>query len=84
MKTKICRYLSEKINGITFEEFMQLAEIPPEEKMGDYAFPCFALAKKVRKNPAVIASELKSALMPQIEMLGIKKVETVAAYCNVF
>ena len=55
MKKTICKYLSEKITDVSTEEFLKIMEIPPEEKMGDYALPCFALAKKMRKNPAMIA-----------------------------
>lgn len=29
------------------EELLKLVEIPPEDKMGDYAIPCFAMAKKM-------------------------------------
>ena len=40
MKTKISNYLSEIVTGISAEEFYSLLEIPPDEKMGDYALPC--------------------------------------------
>jgi len=33
-------------------------EVPPDPKMGDYAFPCFQLAKKMKKIPKLIAAEL--------------------------
>ena len=52
MKSKICEYLSENIGQLSIEEFLQLLETPPDEKMGDYAIPCYTLAKKLRKNPA--------------------------------
>ncbi len=62
MKTQICNYLSEMIPEVSAEEFGGLLEIPPEEKMGDYALPCFTLAKKLRKNPALIAEEIAGKL----------------------
>ena len=40
------------------EEIISLIEIPPESKMGDYAFPMFKFAKKFRKAPNAIAEEL--------------------------
>ncbi len=40
------------------DEIRDLVEIPPEEKLGDYAFPCFALSKKLKKAPHQIAGEL--------------------------
>ena len=84
MKTEICKYLSEVVTGVSTEEFMGLLEIPPEEKMGDYALPCFALAKKMHKNPALIAQDLMNLLDAQKEKLGIDKVQNVGAYCNIY
>jgi len=36
----------------------ELLAVPPSAEMGDYAFPCFAAAKALKKNPAQIAAEL--------------------------
>lgn len=84
MKTKICKYLSETVKDTTIEEWMERLEIPPEETMGDVALPCFTLAKKMHKNPAIIAEEIKKLLLTEKDALGIEKVENVGAYCNVF
>jgi arginyl-tRNA synthetase len=46
------------ITGLSAEEVIPLLEIPPDEKMGGYAFPCFTLAKRFRKAPAAIAQDL--------------------------
>ena len=40
MKTQICKYLSEIVSDVSAEELEGLIEIPPEEKLGDYALPC--------------------------------------------
>jgi len=53
-------------------------EIPPDIKMGDYAFPCFSLAKKFKKSPNEIASELVSKLGKQFN------VEAKGPYLNFF
>ena len=37
------------------EELATWLETPPTPDMGDYAFPCFKLAKTLRKAPPVIA-----------------------------
>lgn len=84
MKTKICKYLSEAVKDTTMKEWMERMEIPPEETMGDYALPCFTLAKKMHRNPAIIAEEIKKLLLTEKDALGIEKVENVGAYCNVF
>ncbi|MCL2342178.1 MAG: hypothetical protein FWC53_03960 [Firmicutes bacterium] len=41
-------------------ELVQYVEIPPNTDLGDYAFPCFKLAKELRKPPQVIAEEIKN------------------------
>ncbi|MBI2575443.1 arginine--tRNA ligase [Candidatus Woesearchaeota archaeon] len=48
-----------KAAGMPQEEVMQLIAVPPDSSMGDYAFPCFALSKQMRKSPVEIASELQ-------------------------
>lgn len=83
MKKKICQYLSNVLAEMSEEELMKTMEIPPEEKMGDLALPCFAMAKKMRKNPMQIAVELVEKLNDQKDELGIEKAESVGAYCNI-
>ncbi len=41
----IISLLKDKI-PLSVEEIEGLIEIPPDIKMGDYAFPCFAIAKQ--------------------------------------
>ncbi len=84
MKKKICRYLSEVLVEMQEDELMKVMEIPPEGKMGDFALPCFAMAKKMRKNPIQIASELAEKLNEKKEELEIDKAENVGAYCNIY
>ena len=84
MKKKICQYLSSVLEGISEEELWKLVEIPPEDKLGDLAVPCFAMAKKLRKGPIQIASELVEKLNEQKEFLGIEKAEGVGSYCNIY
>lgn len=56
-------------------------EVPPEEKMGDLAFPCFPLARIMRKAPPIIAAELAEKFNSD-EVLD--KVEAVGGYLNFF
>lgn len=84
MKTKICQYLSEVIKEVSKEELHNAMEIPPEEKMGDYALPCFVMAKKMHRSPMQIATELAEKLNGQKEELDIEKAENVGAYCNIY
>ncbi|MFQ6002886.1 MAG: arginine--tRNA ligase [Candidatus Zixiibacteriota bacterium] len=57
----IIRILKEQID-LPSEELESLVEVPPDEKLGDYAFPCFVLSKKLRKSPEKIAEELARKL----------------------
>jgi arginyl-tRNA synthetase len=55
-------------------------EIPPRPEMGDFAFPCFQLAKVMRKAPNMIAQLLKN----EIDKEGFEKVEEMGPYLNFF
>ncbi len=63
----------------TIEEFI---EVPANKQMGDYSFPCFRLAKEMKKAPQIIANEIKEKLEIDEEM--ISKVEVVNGYLNFF
>ena len=62
------------------EDLAALLEVPPEEKMGDYAFPCFKLSKALRMGPPMIAKKLSEA----VEKPEIARVECVGGYLNFF
>ena len=67
--------------GLTKDEIMNMIEIPADERMGDYAFPCFRLAKALRKAPQLIAADI-AAKAGDAEAFA--KVENVNAYVNFF
>lgn len=58
----------------------KLIEVPPKPEMGDFAFPCFQLAKTLNKAPNKIAEELKSRL--SIE--EIEDIQVLGPYLNFF
>ena len=61
------------------EEIAGMLETPPNPEMGDFAFPCFKLAKALRKAPPLIAGELAAAVeLPQ----GVEKAAPTGAYVN--
>ena len=57
-KEKIADILALQIEGLEKEEIMSMIETPADSKMGDYAFPCFKLAKILRKAPPIIAKTM--------------------------
>ena len=80
-KDKIAEETS-KVLELTKEELKEYIEIPKDTKMGDYALPCFKLAKKMKKSPVIIANEIKE----KIEMPNkyISKIEAVNGFLNIF
>lgn len=80
-KQEIAKSIS-KIIHINENELENYIEIPPDTNMGDYAFPCFKLAKELKKAPNVIAAEIKEEI--KIEDLFIEKIETAGGYLNFY
>lgn len=71
-----------KIIDLDTEELESYIEIPKDEKNGDYAFPCFRLAKELKKAPMQIASEIKEKI--EINKERIEKVEVLGGYLNFY
>lgn len=84
MKEKISKVVAEVVNTEDWKSILDLIETPPDNKMGDYAIPCFSLAKLMHKNPSLIANEVKENLEDAKEELGLSSVEAVNGYCNLF
>ncbi|MFA7660644.1 MAG: arginine--tRNA ligase [Anaerovoracaceae bacterium] len=80
-KEQIGVLLAEQIEGLTAEELTGMIEIPTDSKLGDYAFPCFRLAKVMRKSPAIIAKDIAEKLSND---KMFERVESVNAYVNMF
>lgn len=80
MKLELAKCLAEA-SGVDAQEIYQGLEVPANKEMGDYAFPCFKLAKVLRKAPPMIAAEIGEKLQkPDF----IEKVQIVGAYINFF
>lgn len=80
-KEEIAQVIS-KCTGIEIVELKTYIEIPPDENMGDYAFPCFKLAKALRKSPQMIATELKEKI--EINQQIIDRIEIAGGYLNFY
>ncbi len=78
-KMTIAELLNEKIEAMTVEEIYDTIEYPKHEDMGDYAFPCFRLAKAFRKAPNMIAADIVEAIGSHAYF---ETIESVAAYIN--
>ncbi len=79
-KKEIAHLLSKYIK-CSKENIVQLIEVPKDPSLGDYAFPCFILAKHLKKSPGDIAQDLstKISLSPEFE-----SVKAAGPYLNFF
>ena len=81
LKKKIAEKIAEATN-LNKEELESYIEVPKDTANGDYAFPCFRLAKELKKAPPIIANEIKENL--KIDEKLINKVEIVGGYLNFY
>ena len=80
-KEKIAEKLGEIVE-IDKKELLSYIEVPKDNKNGDYSFPCFRLAKELKKAPQIIADEIKEKI--DLEGTGIEKVEVIGGFLNFF
>lgn len=71
-----------KITNLEADTLESFIETPPDDKMGDYSFPCFRLAKELKKAPQMIAQELADKI--QVDPAVFSKIEVVGGYVNFF
>ena len=71
-----------KVTNLNEKELESYIEKPKDQKNGDYAFPCFKLAKELRKVPAIIANDIQEKI--EIDKEKIEKIEVVGGYLNFY
>lgn len=81
MKDKIVNLIAEHVDGMSAEEISTYIEIPPKPELGDFAFPCFRLAKSMHKAPNLIAADIKAGI-GDVDFL--EKIDVQGAYLNFF
>lgn len=80
-KEKVIELVSENVKELDKNEIKDLIEVPPNYDMGDYAIPCFRLAKIFRKAPNMIAEELVNKIG---DNKYFQKIENEGPYLNFF
>ncbi len=80
MKEQLSKHLSKSI-PLTQKEILSSIEIPPSPELGDYAFPCFTLSKKLKQSPNQIAKQLSKKIQTG---KFLEKVEPKGPYINIF
>lgn len=76
-KEKVVQLISGQVD-LPQEKIAALIERPKNAKLGDYAFPCFVLAKQLHQNPVQIAS----GIAPQIKSADFTSIKAVGPYVN--
>lgn len=79
-KEKIAEIIAKELN-MSSKEIEENIEKPKDPNMGDFAFPCFTLAKVLRKAPKMIAEELKSKIEKNNNTI-ISEVNAVNGFLN--
>ena len=82
-KYEIAKIIADMIQ-MDINQIQGYIEVPPDDTMGDYAFPCFRLAKELKKAPQVIANELKEKIASKIAGSVLEKVEVAGGYLNFY
>lgn len=80
-KNEIAKAIAE-VTNLDVEELKTYIEIPPNSDLGDYAFPCFKLAKALKKTPQIIAIEIKDNI--KLDENIIEKIEVIGGYLNIY
>lgn len=81
MRNKIIDLITDSIKELDRETVSRILEIPPQEDMGDFAFPCFQLAKIFRKAPTIIAQEVAEKIK---KTDFVSKTAAMGPYVNFF
>ena len=84
-KETIAARIANALPNTEQDAVLAMIETPTDPKLGDYAFPCFRLAKELRKAPPLIAKELAEKLAADADAArAFEKIEPVNAYLNFF
>ena len=68
---------------ISEEEIFGMLEYPPDDNMGDIAFPCFKLSRTLRAAPPKIAAAIFAELEKELPA-GVGKAQIAGGYLNFF
>src|SRR3989304_4464440 len=88
MKDVISRILKDALNKLNVkikeDEIYKFIEIPPSVEIGDYAFPCFSLSKKIGEGPHQIALMIREKIAGNFPEEQFDDIQTLGPYVNFF
>lgn len=77
-KKKISELLKKELKENL--DYNSMLEVPPDIKLGNYAFPCFKLSKELSKAPNLIAEQLAGMKKPD----WMKEIKAQGPYLNFY
>lgn len=80
-KEEIAKKIAISLN-LEFNKIIEYIEVPPTNDLGDYAFPCFKLAKTLKKSPIEIALKIQEQI--NIDKEQIEKIDIIGGYINIY
>ncbi|MCL2398867.1 MAG: arginine--tRNA ligase [Defluviitaleaceae bacterium] len=83
-KQALAIQLSPHLADIPHVDIINSIEQPPNSQMGHFAYPCFRLAKAMRKAPPAIAAELAASIMEKPLPAWLQSVESAGGYVNFY
>ncbi len=83
-KLVIAQLIADALGEGEAATYVKLLETPPDRKMGDLAFPCFQLAKTLRKAPPMIAKDISDKIAEQALPEIVDRVAVQGGYLNFF
>ena len=83
-KQAIARLLSLHLIDISQKEITEAIEQPPNAEMGHFAYPCFKLAKTMRKAPPAIAGDLVDKIMQEALPEWLESAKAAGGYINFY
>lgn len=63
------------------QRIIDALELPPDQQLGDLAFPCFPLARELRKAPPAIAADLAARISLPV---AVQEARPIGGYLNFF
>ena len=84
-KQAIAKQLASFLSDIPTKEIIESIEQPPNAQMGHFAYPCFRLAKALRKAPPAIAEDLAAKITESsLKPAWLDSVEASGGYVNFY
>lgn len=85
MKKRLSGYLKNYVDEATTKELEEWLTVPPDSAMGDFSFPCFQLAKRLKESPQMVAQEIKESMEAEKEKQDfIESIQVVNGYLNFY